>query len=127
MKGVNGKILRVDLASGQLRIEKPPEDYYKLYLGGRGFIIKTLLEEVPKGTDPFGPENKLMFNPKYGHGQRSGPESLLTVGKSKRSRSETTIGNGQRKRTLGRRSASSYRQAFYFRGGARYYESRIRN
>jgi len=69
MKGVNGRILRVDLTSGQLSIEKPPEDDYKLYLGGRGFIVKTLLEEVPKGADPLGPENKLIFalGPITGH------------------------------------------------------------
>jgi len=69
MKGFNGKILRVDLTSGQLSIEKPTEDYYKLYLGGRGFIIKTLLEEVPKAADPLGPENKLIFalGPITGH------------------------------------------------------------
>lgn len=69
MKGFNGKILRVDLTSGQLSIEEPPEDYYQLYIGGRGFIVKTLLEEVPKGADPLGPENKLIFalGPITGH------------------------------------------------------------
>jgi aldehyde:ferredoxin oxidoreductase len=51
----------VDLTSGQLQIEELPEDYCKLYLGGRDFIIKTLLEEVPKGADPLGPKNKLIF------------------------------------------------------------------
>jgi aldehyde:ferredoxin oxidoreductase len=69
MKGVNGKILRVNLTTGQIFTEEPSEDYYKLYLGGRGFIIQILLEEVPKGVDPLGPENKLIFalGPITGH------------------------------------------------------------
>jgi aldehyde:ferredoxin oxidoreductase len=69
MKGVNGKILRVNLTTGQFSTEEPSEDYYKLYLGGRGFIIQILLEEVKKGIDPLGPENKLIFalGPITGH------------------------------------------------------------
>jgi aldehyde:ferredoxin oxidoreductase len=62
MKGYNGKILRVDLTSGQCKSFEPPEDYYHHYLGGRGFIIHTLLTEVPKGADPLGPLNKLIFS-----------------------------------------------------------------
>lgn len=69
MKGVNGKFLRVDLSTSRISIEERPEDYYELYLGGRGFIIQTLLEEVPKAADPLGPENKLIFalGPITGH------------------------------------------------------------
>ncbi len=61
MKGYNGKILRVNLTTNRCTTDAPPEDYYRRYVGGRGFIIHTLLKEVPKGADPFGPENKLVF------------------------------------------------------------------
>lgn len=86
MKGYNGRILRIDLTAGKVSTEKPPEDYYKLYLGGRGFIIHTLLTELPKGIDPLGPDNKLIFalglitgHPLLGSGRNSvGSKSPLT-------------------------------------------------
>ncbi|MDF1593959.1 MAG: aldehyde ferredoxin oxidoreductase family protein [Desulfobacterales bacterium] len=69
MKGYNGKFLRVDLSSGNISVDSPSEDYYRLYLGGRGFIIEKLLSELPAGTDPLGSENKLIFalGPMSGH------------------------------------------------------------
>jgi len=69
MKGYNGKFLRVDLTSGQISVDEPSEEYYKLYLGGRGFIIEKLLTELPAGINPLGPENKLIFalGPMTGH------------------------------------------------------------
>ncbi len=69
MKGYNGKILRVNLSTRQVSTEEPSEDYYKTYLGGRGFIVHTLLNEVPRGADPLGPENRLIFalGPITGH------------------------------------------------------------
>ena len=88
MKGVNGNILRVDLTTGKLSIQTISEDHYRLYLGGRGIIAYTLLTEVPKGIDPFGPENRLVFalgtltgHPFVGSGRNSvGCKSPLTGG-----------------------------------------------
>lgn len=69
MKGYNGKFLRVNLTEGRLSVEEPSEDYYRLYLGGRGVIIEKLLTELPPGVDPLGPMNKLIFalGPMTGH------------------------------------------------------------
>jgi len=86
MKGYNGKILRVDLTNNQVSEEEPSEDYYRRYLGGRGFIIEKLLSEMPAGADPLGPENKLIFalgpitgHPLSGSGRNSiGAKSPLT-------------------------------------------------
>ena len=61
MKGFTGKILRVDLTEGKLEIEEPSEIFYRRYLGGAGFVGYYLLKEVPKGADPLGPENVLIF------------------------------------------------------------------
>jgi len=33
------------------------------FIGGAGFGIKYLFDEVKPGTDPLGPENKLIFAP----------------------------------------------------------------
>ncbi|MFC1887007.1 aldehyde ferredoxin oxidoreductase family protein [Thermodesulfobacteriota bacterium] len=62
MNGYNGKFLRVNLTNGQITVEEPPEDYYRRYIGGRGFIVEKLLTEMPAKIDPLGPENKLIFS-----------------------------------------------------------------
>lgn len=59
--GYNGRILRVNLSEHKISVEEPPADYYQRYLGGRGFIAPTLLQEMPAKADPFGPDNKLVF------------------------------------------------------------------
>ena len=59
--GYNGKILRVDLTTGNIGVDEPGEAVYRRYLGGGGLGAYYLLKEVPHGADPLGPENKLMF------------------------------------------------------------------
>jgi len=88
MLGYSGKILRVNLSNGEMTTEKPSEDYYRRYLGGRGFIVHTLLTELPAGVDPLGPENKIVFalgplsgQPLAGCGRNSiGAKSPMTGG-----------------------------------------------
>ena len=86
--GYNGKILRVDLSSGKLATEEPPENFYRQYFGGEGFIGYFLLKELPKGVEPLSPANKLIFAagpltgvPAGGCGRHSvGGKSPLTGG-----------------------------------------------
>jgi len=59
--GYSGRVLRVNLSERKITIEEPPTDFYLRYLGGRGFIAPTLLQEVPAKADPLGPDNKLIF------------------------------------------------------------------
>ena len=54
--GYGGKILRIDLSEGKVRKQPTPDDLIKDYLGARGFIIRTLHEELAPGTDPLSPE-----------------------------------------------------------------------
>ncbi|NOZ48893.1 MAG: aldehyde ferredoxin oxidoreductase family protein [Chloroflexi bacterium] len=61
--GTHGKILHVDLTSGQLRIETPDDYIYRTLIGGRALIAYLLLRDLPPGTDPLGPENRLIFAP----------------------------------------------------------------
>ncbi len=56
-----GKILRVDLSKSKITKEFPDENTLKMFLGGSGLATKYLFDEVKKGTDPLGPENKLIF------------------------------------------------------------------
>ncbi len=57
--GYNGKILHVDLTSGELTVEEPEEAFYRKYLGGSAMAMHYILREMPKGADPVGPENVL--------------------------------------------------------------------
>jgi aldehyde:ferredoxin oxidoreductase len=59
----NGRFLRVNLSTGNLGIEEYPDSFYRHYFGGRNFIGHFLLNEVKPGTDPLGPDNKLVFAP----------------------------------------------------------------
>lgn len=61
--GYTGKILRINLSTGACSVEEPGADFYRIYLGGWGFIAYYLLHEVHPGTDPLGPDNKLIFAP----------------------------------------------------------------
>lgn len=61
--GTYGKILHVDLTSGNVRVEQPEDDLYRLLVGGRGFITYFLLRYLPVGADPLGPDNLLIFAP----------------------------------------------------------------
>jgi len=61
--GYTGKILRINLTDKTSREEKLPLEVAKNFIGGAGFGVKYLFDEVKAGTDPLGPENKLIFAP----------------------------------------------------------------
>ena len=88
MLGYAGKLLRVNLTTGDIREEELDEVFCRRYMGGWGFIGHYLLTEVPAGIDPLGPENKLIFatgpvtsHPAAGNGRNAvGCKSPLTGG-----------------------------------------------
>jgi aldehyde:ferredoxin oxidoreductase len=59
--GYTGRILRVNLSEEKLTTEEPPENFYRQYFGGEGFVGYFLLKEVTAGIEPLGPDNKLIF------------------------------------------------------------------
>jgi aldehyde:ferredoxin oxidoreductase len=59
--GYTGKVMRINLTDKTAREEELTQEVARDYIGGAGFGIKYLFDEVPKGTDPLGPENKLIF------------------------------------------------------------------
>ncbi len=86
--GYNGKILRVDLSRRAISVDEPSQDFYRRYIGGRGFISYFLLKELAAGEDALGPKNRLIFAagpvtgaPIAGSGKNSvGAKSPLTNG-----------------------------------------------
>ncbi len=61
MHGWTGKILRVDLTRKKAVAQEFDADFAQTWLGGRGFAVKILWDEVKPGTDALSPENKLVL------------------------------------------------------------------
>jgi len=58
--GYAGKMLRVDLSSGN-QTKMPTTDYADRFLGGRGVAAKIYWDEVPPEVGALAPENRLLF------------------------------------------------------------------
>ncbi len=86
--GYNGRILHLDLSTGEKRVEEPGELFYRRYFGGRNLIAYYLLKNLQPRIDPLDPENLLIFAaglitgaPIAGSGRNSvGGKSPLTEG-----------------------------------------------
>jgi aldehyde:ferredoxin oxidoreductase len=61
LHGYAGKILHVDLTSGSIEIEEPPDELYRTYMGGSALGLYYLFKNTPAGADPYGPENTLAW------------------------------------------------------------------
>jgi aldehyde:ferredoxin oxidoreductase len=76
-----GRILRVDLCKKKTSSHPLTKEQAELFLGGRGLGVEILFRELPRGTDPLSPENKLIFatGPLTGTGApTSGRYSVIT-------------------------------------------------
>ena len=60
MKGWTGQILRVDLTKNKINVQKYDPSIALNFLGGRGYAIKILWDELEPGIPPLSPENKLI-------------------------------------------------------------------
>lgn len=61
MNGWNETALWIDLGSQKATVKKIFKEVLTSYLGGRGFNMKILYDEVPVGADPLGDENIIIF------------------------------------------------------------------
>lgn len=75
-KGYFGRMLEVNLSSGDIKVTKIPDDDIRKFIGGRGLGAKILWDRVKPGTDPLSPDNIIMFMP--------GPFSGLPIPSSSR-------------------------------------------
>jgi len=57
--GYHGKILHIDLASGTFKLEEPPDEFYRKYLGGSAVGAYYALKYTPSKVDPLSPENTI--------------------------------------------------------------------
>ena len=61
MKGYTGRLLRVNLSENKVSKEEISDAMKKDFLGGRGFAVKLLWDEV-KHVDPLSEDNKVIFS-----------------------------------------------------------------
>ena len=83
MFGWKGKLLRIDLTTGNRTVEELSPEFYRNYIGGRGAGLKILMDEIDPRIDPLGPQNKLIFatGPLTGTGAPAGGR-FVVVSKS---------------------------------------------
>ena len=61
--GYQGKVLRVNLTDRSIREERLDDEVARKFIGGAGFGVKYLFDEVDPNIDPLSPDNKLVFAP----------------------------------------------------------------
>ncbi|MFB3884872.1 MAG: aldehyde ferredoxin oxidoreductase family protein [Thermodesulfobacteriota bacterium] len=61
--GYIGKILFVDLTSGEVEEEEFSDSVYRMFLGGYGLGVRILYERMKPNSDPLGPNNIIGFAP----------------------------------------------------------------
>jgi aldehyde:ferredoxin oxidoreductase len=59
--GYMGKVLRIDLSRKKTEEQSFSEEICRKFIGGSGLGAKILYDETNSGTDPFSPENPLIF------------------------------------------------------------------
>lgn len=81
MNGWMGKILRVNLNTGQCADQELDVSILKNYIGGRGLAAKLLMDEMSPSIDPFSPENRLIFatGPLTGTGAPTGGRYMVVT------------------------------------------------
>ena len=56
-----GRLLRVNLSTGESKVEPIPGWIQRHFLGPRGFAAWYIFRELPPGVHPLSPENKLVI------------------------------------------------------------------
>ncbi len=58
----SGKILHINLTTGQFEVEYPGEDFFRKFLGGGALGAYYALKLIPKGADALGPDNVMVVS-----------------------------------------------------------------
>ena len=59
--GYTGKILVADLTAMTLTVDEHDDGWYRARMGGAAVAMDYILREMPRGADPLGPDNVLVF------------------------------------------------------------------
>jgi aldehyde:ferredoxin oxidoreductase len=88
-----GRILHVDLTTGAIEVEHPPESFYRTYLGGSAMGLYYILRGMKPGTDGLDPDNILTVMDSVLTGAPIAGQSRVTI--SARSPLTDGIGDSQ--------------------------------
>ena len=55
------KLARINLTTGEIKVEKLDVELAKKFIGGRGLGTKIVYDEGCATADPLGPDNKLVY------------------------------------------------------------------
>lgn len=61
MPGYTGRILFINLSTGDIKAEAVPDRIYRDFIGGVGLGVRVLFERIKAMADPLGPDNMLGF------------------------------------------------------------------
>jgi aldehyde:ferredoxin oxidoreductase len=59
VKGLSGRLIRVNLTDGNIGVEEYDESIARKYMGGKALAAYYAFREIKKGIDPLSPENNL--------------------------------------------------------------------
>ncbi len=90
---LTGRILHVDLTTGTLEVEHPPESFFRTYLGGSAMGLYYILRGMAPGTDGLDPANVLTVMDSLLTGAPIAGQSRVTI--SARSPLTDGIGDSQ--------------------------------
>jgi aldehyde:ferredoxin oxidoreductase len=75
-----GQVLRLDLTALRATVEPLDEDWARLFVGGKGLLLRHLYDELPAGTEALAPENPLILATGPFAGTAAATCSRLAVG-----------------------------------------------
>ncbi|MBN2205045.1 MAG: aldehyde ferredoxin oxidoreductase, partial [Thermoleophilia bacterium] len=75
-----GQVLRLDLTALRATVEPLDEDWARLFVGGKGLLLRHLFDELPAGTEALAPENPLILATGPFAGTAAATCSRLAVG-----------------------------------------------
>lgn len=75
-----GKVLRIDLSALTSAVEPLNMDWVRLYIGGKGLLLRYMWEEISRGLDPWSPDNPIFLFTGPFAGTNVSTASRLVVG-----------------------------------------------
>lgn len=61
MNGFRGKIVHINLSTGDINVEITPAAMVREFIGGSGLTARLLFDRLERDTDPLGPDNPLLL------------------------------------------------------------------
>ena len=75
-----GTVLRIDLTHAKASVEPLNQEWARLYLGGKGLLLRYLWANVPPRVDPWSPDNPVILMSGPFAGTSVSTASRLVVG-----------------------------------------------